>query len=256
MLLKYHIATSLIILLFISGCYAQKALVKTIVYNVGGDSAKAEVLTPKMPPQYYVDQGVKYFWTMQTGVPTKIGPHYSDLVIRWEWHPWLLLTGYKRINLINSDILLKLYSTKYDTVNCRFFEKEPFCRCHVIFNYSGYRYPIYEEFTFNNKGEITFIEAWSDYPSLLPMNKKDYWAEADSVKRLSAKLPGLGNAEGRINYKATWMLNAANNDTTIADLLQRIRHPIITYCKELRKQKQAMINAIRPPKGDVFPYYP
>ena len=193
---------------------------------------------------------------METGVSNKVRPSYSKQVIRWEWHPWLLLTGYKRANLINTDILLKLYSTKYDTINCRSFAKEPFCRCHVIFNYSGKRIPIYEEFTFNNQGEITFIEAWSDYPSLLPMKKTDYWAEGDSVKRLSTRIPGLGNAKGLIQKKAEWMKNAARNDSELADMLHRINHPVISYTREVFKQRQDIATSNHPPAGDRFPYYP
>jgi len=220
----------------------------------GVDSAISTKLTPKYSPAYYIDQGVKYFLTMESSVPIKVKPEYSDLIIRWEWHPWLLLTGYKRRNLINTDILLKLYPTKYDTIDCQYFEQQPFCRCHVIFNYSGTRIPIYEEFTFNNQGEITFIEAWSDFPSLLPMDEQDYWAEAEGVNRLSTRVPGLGNNTGRIDTKANWMLYAAKTDTVLADLIHRIKHPLSTYVKEFFKQRKAMKEAHHPPEGDRYPY--
>lgn len=209
---------------------------------------------PRYPADYYIDQGVKYFLTMESSVPIRVRPEYSDLVIRYEWHPWLLLTGYRRRNLINTDILLKLYPTKYDTIDCRYFDIQPFCRCHVIFNYSGKRIPIYEEFTFNDQGEITFIEAWSDFPSLLPMDTSDYWAEAVDVNRLSTRVPGLGNNEGRIDRKATWMLNAARTDTVLADLLHRLRYPVWTYLQELNRQGKAMREAHHPPPGDRYPY--
>ena len=218
------------------------------------DSALSTRLTPKFPADYYIDQGVKYFLTMESSVPIKVKPEYSDLVIRWEWHPWLLLTGYKRRNLIDTDILLKLYPTKYDTIDCQFFNQQPFCRCHVIFNYSGTRIPIYEEFTFNDQGEITFIEAWSDFPSLLPMDTTDYWAEGDNVNRLSTRVPGLGNNEGRIDRKADWMLRAAETDTVLADMLHRLRRPFNTWLSEYFKQKDAMKEAHHPPEGDRYPY--
>ena len=218
------------------------------------DSAFSTRLTPKHSAEYYIDQGVKYFLTMESSVPIKVRPEYSDLVIRWEWHPWLLLTGYKRRNLINTDILLKLYPTKYDTIDCQYFEKQPFCRCHVVFNYSGKRIPIYEEFTFNDQGEITFIEAWSDFPSLLPMDVTDYWAEAEDVNRLSTRVPGLGNSTGRIDPDADWMLRAAETDTVLADLLYRLQYPVYTYIKELVKQGKAMKEAHHPPEGDRYPY--
>ena len=218
------------------------------------DSALSTRLTPKFTAAYYIDQGVKYFRTMESSVPISVKPEYSDLVIRWEWHPWLLLTGYKRRNLINTDILLKLYPTKYDTIDCQYFEKQPFCRCHVIFNYSETRIPIYEEFTFNDQGEITFIEAWSDFPSLLPMDTTDYWAEAENVNRLSTRVPGLGNNEGRIDRKADWMLRASETDTVLADMLHRLRRPFNTWVKEYFKQKDAMKEAHHPPEGDRYPY--
>ena len=218
------------------------------------DSALSTRLTPKFTAAYYIDQGVKYFRTMESSVPISVKPEYSDLVIRWEWHPWLLLTGYKRRNLINTDILLKLYPTKYDTIDCQYFEKQPFCRCHVIFNYSETRIPIYEEFTFNDQGEITFIEAWSDFPSLLPMDATDYWAEAENVNRLSTRVPGLGNNEGRIDRKADWMLRASETDTVLADMLHRLRRPFNTWVKEYFKQKDAMKEAHHPPEGDRYPY--
>ena len=218
------------------------------------DSALSTRLTPKFSADYYIDQGVKYFLTMESSVPIIVKPEYSDLVIRWEWHPWLLLTGYRRRNLIDTDILLKLYPTKYDTIDCQFFEQQPFCRCHVIFNYSGTRIPIYEEFTFNDQGEITFIEAWSDFPSLLPMDTTDYWAEGDNVNRLSTRVPGLGNNEGRIDRKADWMLRAAAQDTVLADLLQRLRRPFNSWVKEYFKQRKALKDAHHPPPGDRYPY--
>jgi hypothetical protein len=218
------------------------------------DSALSTLLSPVLSPEYYIDQGVKYFLTMESTVPISVQPEYSDLVIRWEWPPWLALTGYRRRNLINTDILLKLYPTRYDTIDCQFFEVQPFCRCHVVFNYSGTRIPIYEEFTFNDQGQITFIEAWSDYPSLLPMHPTDYWAEADTVLRLSTRVPGLGNATGRINTWAPWMLNAARTDTSLADLLHRIKHPVSTYISEYFKQRKAMKQAHHPPEGDTYPY--
>lgn len=218
------------------------------------DSALSTLIVPQFPDTYYVDQGVKYFLTMQSSVPISVRPNYSTKVIRWEWHPWLLLTGYGRRNLIDTDILLKLYPTTYDTIDCRFFPVQPFCRCHVVFNYSGKRIPIYEEFTFNNHGQITFIEAWSDFPSLLPMTPNDYWAEAPQVRRLSTRVPGLGNAHGLIDRKATWMRNAAQTDLELADLLQRLKRPFNWWVKEYFKQKEALKQAHHPPPGDRYPY--
>lgn len=245
---------SLMVLVFFSSCTANKESTVEDYPLADVDSALSARLTPKFSSDYYIGQGVKYFLTMESSVPIKVKPSYSDLVIRWEWHPWLLLTGYRRRNLIDTDILLKLYRTKYDTIDCHYFERQPSCRCHVIFNYSGTRIPIYEEFTFNDQGEITFIEAWSDFPSLLPMDQADYWAEAGDVNRLSTRVPGLGNNEGRIDRKAQWMHNAAKTDAELADMLQRLRRPFNSWVKEYFKQKDAMKQAHHPPPGDSYPY--
>lgn len=64
-------------------------------------------------------------------------------------------------SLIPSEIPL---SERY----CRIYPRNPFCRMMVKFYYPDKKTNptptwIYEEFTFNDRGEITFIEAWS-YP--------------------------------------------------------------------------------------------
>jgi hypothetical protein len=243
------------VLVTLPACRTQVAITATSGVVAVADSALSTQVEPTFSPDYYIDQGVKYFLTMESTVPNSVRPNYSDLVIRWEWAPWLWLTGYKRRNLINTDILLKLYPTAYDTIDCRYFSVQPFCRCHVIFNYSGTRIPIYEEFTFNRQGEITFIEAWSDYPSLIPMDTLDYWAEADTVNRLSWRVPGLGNATGRIERRADWMIRAASKDTILADMLHRLKHPVSTYARSYFKQQNDMKQAHHPPPGDRFPYH-
>lgn len=252
--MKHILLSFSMVVLALGSCKTEKKVGEAQYEIADVDSALATRLTPKFSPEYYIDQGIKYFLTMESSVPNHVQPEYSDLVIRWEWPPWLKLTGFKRRNLINTDILLKLYPTKYDTIDCQFFEVQPFCRCHVIFNYSGTRIPIYEEFVFNDQGEITFIEAWSDYPSLLPMDASDYWAEAPDVERLSTRVPGLGNNEGRIDRKADWMLRAAENDPDLADMLHRLKHPVGTWIKEYFRQRKAMKEAHHPPEGDSFPY--
>lgn len=244
--LPIRLVAWLVVMVLVLGwgaCRTTLPMVEAPVEGIEIDSAFSTVLQPKFDAAYYIDQGVKYFQTMESSVPAKVQPAYSDLVIRWEWPPWLALTGYKRNNLINTDILLKLYPTAYDTIDCQFFEVQPFCRCHVMFNYSGKRIPIYEEFTFNDQGEMTFIEAWSDLEGFLPMEVSDHWAEADSVNRLSTRVPGLGNRTGRIDRKADWMQRAAANDPLLADMLNRIKHPVGTYIREYFKQRKAMKQA-------------
>ena len=198
------------------------------------DAALAGCLLPRQSPAYYVEQSVKYFRTMESSVSPDVIPSYSDRVVRWEWPPWLLLTGFERDNLIRTNLLLKLFPTRYAEMDCRAFPVQPFGRCHVVFDYSGEPCPIYEEFTFNDQGEITFIEAWTDVPGWLPMDPRvDEWAEGDGVSRLATRVPGLGNETGLIDLHAPWMERAARRDADVADLLRRARDPYATWLQEL-----------------------
>jgi hypothetical protein len=231
--------------------------------NCGAENALAECLTPQFSPEYYIDQGVKYFLTMESTVPIDVRPEYADRVVRWEWPPWLLLTGYTRAGLVWSDIFLKLNPTAYDLIDCRFFEQQPFCRCHVIFNYSGELCPIYEEFTFNDQGEITFIEAWSDYESLLPMgpgtdgiwDEEEYWGKYIAGNRLATRVPGLGNSTGNIDLYAGWMVEAAENDADLADMVFRARQPVATWLAQLLTHSDDLAGGCYAPEGDIYPYY-
>lgn len=199
---------------------------------------------------------------MQSDIPPSVQPNYSDRVVRWEWPPWLLLTGYTRRGLVVTDILLKLNPTSYDLIDCRFFEEQPFCRCHVIFNYSGELCPIYEEFIFNDQGEITFIEAWSDYESLLPMTsgpdgiwtEDEYWGATIGDNRLGNRVPGLGNSEGRIDLYADWMTERMQYDADLEDMVLRARDPILTWLDELLTS-ETLATGCEAPEGDVYPYY-
>ncbi len=191
--------------------------------NEGTDAATAGCLVPTMEPEYYVDQANKYFDTLDTSRPEDSIPNYSDLVARWEWPPWLLLTGYERQPMIDSSLLLR--EGDPSTVperDCRFFEEQPFARCYVVFEYEHGPCPIYEEFVFNDAGEMTFIEAWSDIPGMLPFtDENDRWAEGPDVNRLSTRVPGLGNPVGRIDPAADWMTEAAGDDEVLLDFIYR-----------------------------------
>ena len=238
---------------------------KTIQQNCGNGGALATCLSPKFDSAYYVEQGIKYFQTMQSDIPNSVIPNYAGSVIRWEWAPWLLLTGYGKDFLITSDILLKLNPTQYYKLDCKYFEEQPFCRCHVIFDYSGDSCPIYEEFTFNDQGQITFIEAWSDFESLLPQNmnagndgiwsEDEYWAKQANIKRLSTKVPGLGNTYGKIDINSEWMTAAVSVDTDVAEMVRRIKDPIKTYVQQLATHSNELSSGCYAPAGDVYPYY-
>ena len=105
--------------------------------------------------------------------------------------------------------------------DCRFFEVQPFARCYIDFEYEEGRCPIYEEFTFNDAGEMTFIEAWSDRSGMLPIKDGDTWAEDPDFYRLATRVPGLGNATGTAVLDSDYMRAAAMNDPIVADYAER-----------------------------------
>jgi len=216
--------------------------------DCASEQAKSGCIKASLSPEYYIEQSVLYFRTMETRVVPWIQPNYAENVVRWEWPPWLWLTGYGRWNLIWTDTLLKLFPTSYHTLNCRYFETQPFGRCHVVFDYSGHLCPIYEEFTFNQQGEITFIEAWSDYPELLPMDKNDTWAEASNVKRLSTKIPGLGSNKHQDGLSAKQLGNIETEDADIKNLQSRLKSPYTSYFNALWSDETDVSNGCNEPE--------
>ncbi|MFO0759017.1 MAG: hypothetical protein U0359_21170 [Byssovorax sp.] len=192
-----------------------------------GPGALSTKLTAKLPESHYVDQANRYFDAIDITAPAESVPTYAELVIRWEWPPWLKLTGFGREQMADTDKLVKKKApAKVSPRDCRFFAEQPFARCRVSFGYQdmggGKPCAIYEEFTFNDAGEITFIEAWSDLPDLLPTSDPaDPWAEGPNVHRMSTKIPGLGAPDGRIDLQGTCMAEAAAADPEVADLVTR-----------------------------------
>jgi hypothetical protein len=92
----------------------------------------------------------------------------------------------------------------------------------VVFEYEEGPCPIYEEFTFNDAGEMTFIEAWSDLPDLRPQeNPEDPWGEQTSLGRLSTRVPGLGASDGTLDLESAAMLQASQEDSQVADFAMR-----------------------------------
>ena len=215
--------------------------------HCGTDAARAECLMPQQSSEHYIEQSEKYFYTMDSSVSPLLIPDYSALVARWEWPPWLLLTGFGKANMIWTNILLKLNPTSYIMLDCQAFPVQPFGRCHVVFDYSGEPCPIYEEFTFNDQGEITFIEAWTDAPGWLPMDDPDdYWAEGGNVSRLATRVPGLGNETGLIDLYAPWMEEAAKHDRDVTDFLRRARDPYVSWFKELLERWPEVVEGCHP----------
>ncbi len=180
---------------------------------------------PTLAPDDYVTAALAYFDTMDSRVPLSY-PAYSPLVVRWEWPPWLKLTAYTREVIEASDFVLRLtLPSIVEARDCRAFDVAPFARCRVSFFYDehdGLGCPIYEEFAFNESGEITWIEAWSDQPDLLPLDAAtDPWAEAPGFPRLADRIPGLGSPTGLIDPEGDAMQTAAADDPDVADFVAR-----------------------------------
>ena len=199
------------------------------------DGALASCLEPTQTAEYYALTSSLYFDTMDYTVELDEWPPYSERVARWEWPPWLKLTAYEREVIEATDTLLQLYPSVVPERECQGFDTQPFGRCYVVFYYDdheGLGCPIYEEFTFNDAGEITWIEAWSDVDGLRPMAADDRWAAGD-IGRLSARIPGLGNTQGLIDLDSEWMQAAANEDPDVADFVTRANDWYGTWLAEL-----------------------
>jgi len=192
----------------------------------------ARDLKPAFPPEYYAEQSNRYFNTLDTYAFEEPKPAFSSHVIRWEWPPWLFLTGHKD-HWMAFDALLPLFPTRVINRDCRGFEVQPFGRCRVTFHYiwADAYVDIYQEFTFNAAGEITFIEAWTDEDGYRPMNPAlDYWAQSPAVSRLSTRVPGLGRPDGR--YQMDQLRTLAEDDPALQDLHARLQMPVVAWMLE------------------------
>ncbi len=202
-----------------------------------GPGALAECTDKTMSDAHYIEESLKYFDTMDTAADMSNGPTYGETVARWEWPPWLKLTGFGRENIEKADTLLRAYPSTIPERTCEAFDVNPFGRCRVVFYYEAHEgrgCPIYEEFTFNEDGEVTFIEAWSDLPGMLPMDAQaDWWAEGTAVTRLSTRVPGLGTPSGRIDLDSQAMAEAEAADADVADMAARARDWATTWFAEL-----------------------
>lgn len=187
------------------------------------DAATSGCLAPTQPEAYYEAQGLLYFDTLETGFSGE-GPAYAERVARWEWPPWLKLTGYGAEDMERIDAIVRLIETSVPERSCEFHAEQPFARCTVDFRYADHPdqgCPIYEEFTFNDAGEVTFIEAWS----------LAVW-EAGEAPRLSTRVPGLGTADGRIDPAGEAMSAAAAADADVADFQARALDFYATWLAE------------------------
>ena len=191
-------------------------------------TALATCATRTQTDAYYVDQAQRYFDALDRSQPPERVPTYAENVARWEWPPWLLLTGYTRTQMEATDKVVKAQAPAVVSHrDCRAFPVQPFARCRVSFDYDnqggGKPCWIYEEFTFNDAGELTWIEAWSDLPGMRATeDPADPWAQGANVHRLATRIPGLGTPTGRIDPTDPALVAASGKDPEIADLLARM----------------------------------
>lgn len=201
-----------------------------------GPGLRSTALVADRPEAYYLEQADLYFDTLDSRADPALVPAYSERVARWEWPPWLYLTGYGREQIITTT--RGAHAIDPSTVEsraCRFFADQPFVRCYVVFRYEGGDCPIYEEFTYSDTGEMTFVEAWSDQPGWLPFDDPmDRWAEGAHIRRLSTRIPGLGDPGGLIDLEAEWMLAAAEADPEVADFVRRASNFWAAFGEALR----------------------
>ncbi len=189
------------------------------------------------PAEHYLAQAELYFDTLDSRGDPEIVPDYAPGVARWEWPPWLYLTG------IGAEQMVVLTRAAHradpSTVeerDCRFFETQPFARCYVNFVYEGGGCPIYEEFTYNDAGQMTFLEAWSVLPGLGPVDyDADPWAEGPDVHRLSTRLPGLGSPSGALDLESEAMQAAAEADEEVADFVWRAQNFAVAWAEAYRE---------------------
>lgn len=189
----------------------------------GGEGAPSTCVAPTMDAAYYVAQANMYFDRLDATTDPDLAPNYSPLVVRWEWAPWLKLTGYTHDGMLGADLAARLNTSSVPERDCRAFDVNPFARCYVRFLYAQGGYcAIYEEFTFDAAGEMTFIEAWSDMDGYRPMaDPNDTWAEGPRVHRLSTKIAGLGSPSGLIDPLGPYITRDGASDPEIADFAAR-----------------------------------
>lgn len=132
----------------------------------------------------------------------------------------------------------------------RFFHENPFVRSRVTFYYGetaeddiktgANAIHIYEEFTFNSFGQITFIEAWWDNPDnknlpktlgmdwcswpQLPLRDPDGWPPLN-INRLSTKIPGLGCGRYRMLTSKSLKI-AAEKDPFVKEFRERLEQVV------------------------------
>ena len=137
-------------------------------------------------------------------------PNYSQLSSRWEYQPTGNgLTGYGGDRMHRSDEMIRQSPCEVTNRVYKIYDTQPFGRALVTFYYGDNvetkQNPIhiYEEFTFNSQGQITFIEAWAYDASMAESPSKPFPPDDSRFPRMSRIIPGLGNSEGLIDITSS-----------------------------------------------------
>ena len=86
-------------------------------------------------------------------------------------------------------------------------------------------------------------------------SEDEYWAKQPNIKRLSTKVPGLGNATGKIDPFSRWMNDAVAIDKDVAEMVRRLKAPVSTYLVQILKHQEELLHGCETPVGDRYPYY-
>ena len=199
-------------------------------------------VVPNKDESYYINQANTYFSFLETTSKDHIEPNYSPSLIRWEWEPWLILTG------LNDERTLIIDSLIRETGKCEcldrelvFYNTNPFVRCRVTFYYGENKTPIkiYEEFTFDGSGNISFIEAWYDVEDnklQIPEREFDGWPKFCSVKRLSNLIPGYNKTDFILVLESSEMISQAELYDDVKNFKSRAEKFAVSLFAELVEQ--------------------
>jgi hypothetical protein len=235
-------------------------------------------LSPTKPAASYIKRADRYFNQLESKFTHYLFwhgklPAYAPLVARWEWPPdWYRLTGFQKKPTVDADTLIR------DAVPCicvdrshYFCSTNPFVRSVVTFYYGikgrkgGDPIYIYEEFTFNDLAEMTFIEAWSisenGFNQLTQLTRENKpWPDtppettqtngvtdeplpAPSFNRLSTQIPGLGYSDGRIDIDGDQMKMAGRNNPTIEEFRKESHHFAASVIRQVIERQLQKLRA-------------
>ncbi|KAL7556649.1 hypothetical protein ACA910_017588 [Epithemia clementina (nom. ined.)] len=158
------------------------------------DSDGPSLMAPEQA-EYYIKQCDIFLNTLTTTLrPAKI-PNLSKTVMRWDWsHD--RLTGRNRDTLIAMDIFATAVAPEQSVESeHKIYQQQPLGRSMVQFQSvkSGDLRTLYIEFTFNDEGEISFVEVW-------PLDKYQECIVQDGLSSRLSKIIMNGTRQSRSSF--------------------------------------------------------